>query len=89
MAGSRSPSTCRFLRSSLNRIEQEFAFSSTNRLSAGLEIALGVGERALQLGDAIYQKSHVPIRQAQRVINTAHRLTIHSPDSIRIRGTTI
>ena len=56
----------------MNRVNQKLAFSSADRLTAGLEIALRISECALQLSDAIDKEVHVAMRQIHWPVSTAH-----------------
>ena len=62
-AGSAGQKLGQFPRSPSNRVNQKLAVSSSDDLSAGLEISVRIGKLTFQLGDAIGQEPHVLLRE--------------------------
>ena len=62
-AGSPGQKLGQLPRSPSNRVDQKLAVSSSDDLSAGLEISVRIGKLTFQLGDAIGQEPHVLLRE--------------------------
>ena len=69
-------------RSPSNRVDQKLAVSSSDDLSAGLEISVRIGKLALQLGDAIDQQAHILFQEIGWTLSTAHGVSL--PGSLAI-----